>query len=283
MSIIAHIQPATQLPVALYVSDTMATSISPQKPRRFLMRTIWFMFALLLGPISVLAFGKLDLDTHWQNASLASSGKAPKPYEYKPALIQVYGARAYNWRGAFGIHTWIATKREGAPHYKVFQVIGWNLYRGNSTVSTSTSGPPDFLWFNAEPKLLTERRGQGVETLIDKIEQAAKRYPYTDSYHVWPGPNSNTFTAYIARQVPELGLDLPPNAIGKDYLINGQIIDHAPSGTGWQVSLLGLLGITVAREEGIELNLLGLSAGIDINDLALRLPGMGRVELFDKN
>jgi len=50
-----------------------------------------------------------------------------------------------------------------------------------------------------------------------------------------------------------------------------------PNGTGWQFSLLGLLGIGFAREEGVELNLLGLSAGIDFNDLALRLPGVGRL------
>ncbi len=95
--------------------------------RRHLKRALWTFAAMLLGPISVLAFGNLDLDTHWSRASLASTGKSPLPYTHKPALIQVYGARAYNWRGAFGIHTWVATKRKGAPHYQVYQVIGWNL------------------------------------------------------------------------------------------------------------------------------------------------------------
>jgi len=245
--------------------------------RRYLYRTIWTILVLLLGPISVLAFGKLDLDTHWSRASLASSGKSPLPYTHKPALIQVYGARAYNWRGAFGIHTWIAAKRANARHYTVYQVIGWNLYRGQSTVSVHKGGPPDFLWFNAEPKLLLEHRGPETEQMINKIEQAVTDYPYPYRYHAWPGPNSNTFTAFIARRVPELRLDLPPTAIGKDYLANGKIIDQTPSGTGWQLSLLGILGVTLAQEEGIELNLLGLSAGIDINDLRLRLPGFGRV------
>jgi hypothetical protein len=52
-----------------------------------------------------------------------------------------------------------------------------------------------------------------------------------------------------------------------------------PSGTGWQISLRGLLGLGLAWEEGIELNVLGLSAGLDVNDLGLRLPGIGRVTL----
>ena len=44
---------------------------------------------------------------------------------------------------------------------------------------------------------------------------------------------------------------------------------------------IGLLGVGLAREEGIELNILGLSAGIDLNDLALRLPGIGRIPAPD--
>ena len=93
---------------------------------------------------------------------------------------------------------------------------------------------------------------------------------------MWPGPNSNTFVAWVAREVPELGLDLPPTAIGKDYLGPATFAARAPSGSGWQVSLWGLAGLTVAREEGIELNLLGLGFGVDVDDLALRLHGWGR-------
>jgi hypothetical protein len=233
---------------------------------------------LLIGPFGMLAFGGLDLETHWSAAGHASSGQAPTPQDEPAALIQIYGARAYNWRGAFGIHTWIATKRHSATHYLVYQVIGWNLYRGRSAVTVSRLEAPDFAWFNARPELLLEYRGPNVETLIDRIEAAVADYPYPDQYRVWPGPNSNTFTAFVARQVPELELDLPPTAIGKDYLIGGQVLDRMPSGTGWQVSLLGLLGVGLAWEEGIELNVLGLSAGIDLNDLALRLPGIGRIQ-----
>lgn len=202
---------------------------------------------------------------------------APAPQEEPGALVQVYGARAYNWRGAFGIHTWIATKRRYATHYRVYQVIGWNLYRGLSAVAVSRVEQPDLSWFNARPELLVEHRGPSVDTMIDRIEIAVSTYPYPYYYRVWPGPNSNSFTAYVARQVPELRLDLPPTAIGKDYLAHGKLLDRTPSGSGWQISLFGLLGLGLAWEEGIELNVLGLSAGIDLDDLALRLPGVGRM------
>jgi hypothetical protein len=245
---------------------------------RWPLRLVLLLGLLLLGPIAVLAFGNLDLETHWRDADFRSVGLAPRPRDVDEPLVQVYGARAYNWRGAFGIHTWIATKRQGSDHYKVYQVIGWNLHRGRSAVSVSRTETPDHTWYNAPPELLVERRGSGAEALIDRIEASVADYPYADEYRVWPGPNSNTFTAFVARQVPELGLDLPPTAIGKDYLAEGRLFDTMPSGSGWQFSLLGLLGIGVGWEEGLEVNLLGLSAGLDINDLALRLPGFGRVE-----
>ena len=90
---------------------------------------------------------------------------------------------------------------------------------------------------------------------------------------------ANTFTAYIAREVPELGLDLPSNAIGKDFLPGGALFAAAPSGSGFQVSLYGLAGVLLAIDEGLELNVLGLNIGIDAAVPALKLPAIGRLGL----
>lgn len=80
--------------------------------------------------------------------------------------------------------------------------------------------------------------------------------------------------------VPELELDLPPTAIGKDYLTGGRAIGPAVSGHGLQLSLMGYGGFSVSPVEGVELHLLGLTLGIDVDDLALKLPGFGRIELL---
>ena len=77
--------------------------------------------------------------------------------------------------------------------------------------------------------------------------------------------------------MPELRLDLPPTAIGKDYIPDGKIFAEAPSGTGYQVSLFGLLGVLAAREEGVEVNILGLTFGLDLASPALKLPMAGRI------
>lgn len=72
-------------------------------------------------------------------------------------------------------------------------------------------------------------------------------------------------------------MDLPATAIGKDYPVNGSLWDRTPSGTGYQVSMLGILGVALGRQEGFELNLLGLNFGIDFLTPALKLPFIGRI------
>jgi hypothetical protein len=115
-----------------------------------------------------------------------------------------------------------------------------------------------------------------VDEIIERIETAVKDYPYPARYHVWPGPNSNTFTAFVLRQVPELRVDLPPTAIGKDYL-GWKSVGKTPSGTGGQASLFGLVGVAAGVEEGVEVNLLGLNFGVDPKSLSVKLPVVGRL------
>ena len=76
---------------------------------------------------------------------------------------------------------------------------------------------PDRYWYGERPRLLKEFRGDGVDRLIAAVDRAAKNYPWPDTYQAFPGPNSNTFTAWIAGQVPELALKLPFTAIGSGY------------------------------------------------------------------
>jgi hypothetical protein len=51
--------------------------------------------------------------------------------------------------------------------------------------------------------------------------------------------------------------------------------------TGVQVSVFGLLVVTLGLAEGIELNILGLSFGVDILRPAIKLPAVGRLGFKD--
>jgi hypothetical protein len=212
---------------------------------------------------------------NWRTASREPVGLAPDPVTNPAAIVQVYAARAVRWRGAFGVHTWLAVKPANAREYTVYEVNGWRLRR-NGTAIVRSARAPDGRWFGRAPTLLAERRGADAETLIPRIEAAVDTYPYAGEYRVWPGPNSNTFTAHVLRAAPELRADLPPTAIGKDYL-RPPFVASAPSGTGYQLNLIGTAGILAAVQEGIEINLLGLTFGIDPFDMAVKLPIAGRI------
>ncbi len=153
----------------------------------------------------------------WRTASRESAGIAPDPSTTEEAVLHVYGARAWGWRGWFAIHTWIAAKRTGEKHYTVYDVVGWRGHRGQPVMRVSRD-IPDRYWFGEKPKILAEHRGEGVDELIEAVEKAAGNYPWKREYKVFPGPNSNTFTAWVGKQVPELDLDLPFTAIGSGYV-----------------------------------------------------------------
>ena len=203
------------------------------------------------------------------------SGQAPDPAVTREAVAQVYAARTVGWRGLFAVHTWIAVKPRDADAYTRYEVIGWGVDRGAPAVRVNRAGPDNY-WFGDRPERLVDLRGNGVDALVAQVEAAVASYPYPARYRTWPGPNSNTFTAWIGRSVPELRLKLPPTAIGKDFL-PGAVADTTPSGTGIQLSLFGLTGLAVGWEEGIEVNLLTLNFGIELKSPALKLPLVGRL------
>ncbi|MGH7312101.1 MAG: DUF3750 domain-containing protein [Candidatus Rokuibacteriota bacterium] len=212
----------------------------------------------------------------WRQARRDASGLAPSPESTREAVVQVYAARAVGWRAALAVHSWIVLKPRGAPAYTRYEVIGWGVERGLPAIRINRAGPDNY-WFGSRPLLIVDRRGDDVGALIAKIEAAIASYPYPKSYRTWPGPNSNTFVAYVGRAVPELRLELPPTAIGKDFIPGGGLMAPTPSGRGVQLSLLGLAGVLVGWEEGLEVNVLGLTFGLDVKEPALKLPGLGRL------
>jgi hypothetical protein len=233
--------------------------------------TMFFLFVGLM--LLALLIGRSVVAQDWRTASRASVGLAPDPAVMREAVVQVYGARTVGWRGNFGVHTWVAVKPAEADAYTVYEVIGWRL-RYSDSVVVARQREPDGRWFGNAPELYSDKRGAEAEKLIPRIEAAVQSYPHAKEYSAWPGPNSNTFVAWITRAVPELGAELPPTAIGKDYLSNS-LIGSAPSGSGMQVSLGGLFALTASGVEGFEVNLLGLSFGVGPS--GLKLPMIGRI------
>ncbi len=133
------------------------------------------------------------------------------------AIVRVYGADVWGVRGRFAIHTWVATKKTSESKFTIHEVIGWKLRRNGTALSVSR-GNPNRPWFKSPAILLHEITGSEAKALIPAIRQAVYDYPYAEIYTMWPGPNSNSFTQWVALTVPELGLELPMKAIGKSWM-----------------------------------------------------------------
>jgi hypothetical protein len=184
--------------------------------------------------------------------------------------VRVLAAPTVSWRGAVAVHSWIVVKPEGAPAYTRYDYTAWGEpIRINGFV-------PDGRWFGRAPDLVFATDGAEAAALIPRIRAAVDSYAWRHrgDYRAWPGPNSNTFVAAVLDGLP---VTLPPNAIGKDFPHDGRWLRPTPSGTGLRVSLGGYLGLTLGWVEGIEVNILGAVAGLDLRRPALKLPGLGRV------
>jgi Protein of unknown function (DUF3750) len=236
----------------------------------------WFALLFLL-PLCLHAVWWLATDPAkaWNQADWSSANVLPPPNAKPEAMVHVYAARVGRWRGVFAHHTWIVTKERGAAIYTRYDKVAWGQpVRINGWA-------PDARWYGHSPELIGAVEGRDAEALIPKVRAAVARYPFNryGGYAVWPGPNSNSFVASVLSAIPESGIALPPTAIGKDYRADGQVFGRAPSGTGFQLSLYGLLGLTAGWAEGLEINVLGLVVGLDLRRPALKLPGFGRIGL----
>ena len=216
-----------------------------------------------------------DAPLGWSEADWSSAHILAPARTTPQAVVRIYAARTGRWKGALAVHTWIVVKDRGAPAYIRFDKTGW----GRPVKINNWAA--DARWYGHTPFVVAAFDGPTAERLIPKIKAAVAHYPYNSygGYAVWPGPNSNSFVAYVLGAIPEAGVAMPPTAIGKDWPAGSHIVALAPSRTGVQLSLGGLLGVTLGWVEGIEINFLGLIVGIDVRHPALKLPGFGRIGL----
>jgi hypothetical protein len=123
------------------------------------------------------------------------------------------------------------------------------------------------------PRVVAEWRGQAARDLRAAIADSAA-YPHRDRYLAWPGPNSNTYIAWVLRR-SGAPADLGPLRIGMDYLGPQGGVAFSTTGTGVQAET-PVLGARVGPQEGAEVHFLCFTFGIDTWPPAIKTP-VGRV------
>jgi hypothetical protein len=242
-----------------------------RRPRTILMLLVLAIFFLPILARAAL-FAASDAPRSWRDADWSSAGLLPPASQDKDSRLIVFTGTAGAWKSVFAVHSWVVFKRAGDRRWTRYDVVGWG-----SPVRTN-NWPVDGRWYGATPVAIADITGDEAERLIPRVEQAVADYAYTEagSYRVWPGPNSNSFVAAVLRAVPELRLALPPNAVGRDWRA-GLYAGLTDSRTGLEVNAFGFASFKIGWVEGIEVNLLGLVAGLDLRHPGIKLPGFGRI------
>jgi hypothetical protein len=213
-----------------------------------------------------------DAPRSWRDADWSSTQLLPPAGQEPGARLVVFTGTTGAWKGIFAVHSWIVFKHAGATEWTRYDVVGWGRpVRMNNWAA-------DGRWYGNMPVAIANLRGADAEALIPRVERAIAAYPFNEDgdYRIWPGPNSNSFVAAVLRAVPELGVALPSNAMGRDFR-DGFYAGLTDSRTGVELNLWGLAGLKLAWVEGIEVNLLGLVAGLDLRHPGIKLPGYGRI------
>jgi len=183
----------------------------------------------------------------WNTADWSSAGIFPSVTSDMDAVVYVMAAKTGRWKGGFAVHTWIVTKKRGGEQYNRYEVVGWGRpIRVNAYA-------PDARWYSNEPEIIKTIRGEEASLIIPKIEAAVVNYPYGQhgDYTLWPGPNSNSFV--------------------------GQFINIDPDWMNIQMTYKGYFGFAIGKRSGFELHFIGLTAGFDVLNPAIKLPGFGRI------
>ncbi|HLC78624.1 MAG TPA: DUF3750 domain-containing protein [Candidatus Nanoarchaeia archaeon] len=128
---------------------------------------------------------------------------------------------------SLGYHPWIVINRKGKiARYEILQRV--NKSQKNLGHLHLDLLPP-YLGINCLPlsrevrwnsNLLSKIEGEENSTAFKIglfMENIVDLYPYRETYHVLPGPNSNTFIQWIIDKFPKSGFKLSWRAIGKNY------------------------------------------------------------------
>lgn len=236
---------------------------------------LFTLFYVVPLGISAFLYWRTGIGGEWRTADRSSAGLLPSPADVPAAVVRVFAAPTVRWRGIFAVHCWVVLKPERAAGYTRYDYTAWGEpIRLNGFEA-------DGRWFGRVPEVVFAADGAAAAALIPRLQARVESYAFRNrgDYRAWPGPNSNTFVAAVLEAVPEAQVTLPANAIGKDYPYDGRWLRPTPSKTGFTITFGGYAGLTIGWVEGVEVNLLGAVAGLDLRRPGIKLPGLGRLGL----
>lgn len=116
--------------------------------------------------------------------------------------------------GALAVHYWFVVFHPGGcTRWEVWQTKNAGAHCIGH-VHRDLKGPDDGVG-GGPAQVAVQWDGEAAQRIAAVLRQA-ESYPYCEKYRYWPGPNSNTFAAWVLRQA---GVEQPLHwkALGKNY------------------------------------------------------------------
>ncbi len=121
--------------------------------------------------------------------------------------------------GLFAVHYW----------FTVLDAAGgrcdrWEIWQSKQAGGESVGylhcnlKAPDAGVGGGPARVHAEWRGADALRIAEVLRKSETAYPHVHRYLPWPGPNSNTFAAWVLREA-DIALELPPQAIGKNFRV----------------------------------------------------------------
>ncbi len=206
------------------------------------------------------------------------AGQMPSELSTAPAYLVAVKATPLPHDDArmahYSYHTWFDLKDGGEDTWQRVEIL-FNSPHVLIYSIDSKEAHNDQRW-NGTVNVVGYAEGEKAQAMIPKILAEARAYD-SSHYREWPGPNSNTFVAQIARDTPGLSVNFFHNALGKDYTPSFYAGPSA-SGTGLQADTC-FIGVEAGVTDGLELHFLQTTAGISLFPPAIDLPLLPRIGL----
>ena len=190
-------------------------------------------------------------------------------------VVQLRYATLPHFLGAIAVHYWFAVFDAASRQWHRWEVWQAKDAGGKSIghVHCDLRHPNCGVGGGAY-RLVAEWDGSAARAICAVLAKA-EDYPHWDRYRAWPGPNSNTFVAWVVREAG-LHYSFDPRAIGKDYMGPfGMRLSTRPACAQVEIPLLG---VRINLHDGVEVHVLGLTFGLRWSPLEVYTP-FGRVGL----
>ena len=117
--------------------------------------------------------------------------------------------------GFLAVHYWFVVEQHGRRHrWEVWQTA----HAGGTSVGHLHRDlkPPEADVGGSPSRVAAEWRGEAAERIAAVLSRCSNDYPFCARYFPWPGPNSNTFVAWVLARA---GIDhrLGWRGLGRNY------------------------------------------------------------------